>query len=175
MKNQISKEELTRISGEYQAKFGVKMDDWLTMILYELDEKMVEHNQKVDLLISKIEKVASFVRGETKSVHFSNNKEAFWFGFGSTLSLAIGISVIAIVGYFVFTNTRDFNEKKKFVSENSNYWQYRILMKNGQIFTSGESKYLVLKNRKKNTGDIEIGKEYEIDSKNKRILVPLGR
>lgn len=174
MKNQISKEELTRISGEYQAKFGVKMDDWLTMILYELDEKMVEHKQRVDTLISKIESVAAFVRGETKSIHFANNKQALSYGFGGSLAISVGLVAIAIVGYIITINTVDYNDKQKLIKAYKNINDYNLLIRYGNVVNENGAKYLVLE-KHKNTGDIRIGNEYEIDSKNKRILVPLGR
>lgn len=170
-----TKELVTKIKGQFSAKYGIEMDDWSAMVMTEISERFTWINNSLKKSVDKIEEAARSVKSKTYQVSFNSSQEAFKLGLGLMAPLAGMGSLIAVLVFWYKTSTEEYQSIKRIAQSYENVQAYRILMQEGEIVTR-EGQYclsLTLANRK--AGDILIGKEYVFEGKTKRILIPLGR
>lgn len=177
-KRQISEKLLTRLKGEYQAKYGFEMDEWTAIILYEITMRFTMLNRTMEESKGEVEKAVQQINGQLTPIHFKDEKQAFRYGLGNSIgtNTAIALTVCLALG-FVFSliyTSQEYTDKRRIIRANKNIQQYRLLANEGEIIENKNGKYLVLKlNPEK--GDIKIGKEYKKGERKDEILVPLGR
>lgn len=177
-KPQISQNFLTRLKGEYQAKYGFEMDEWTAIMLYEMSERFIDFHQSMEESKSEVENAALQIKGQLKPIHFQDEKQAFRYGLGHSLGINMAIALtVCVVSFFAFGliyTSQEYTDKRRLIDAYKNIQQYRLLANGGKVIENENGKYLVLTLKPK-TGDIEIGKEYKKGSKKEEILVPLGR
>ena len=62
MSSQITKEELTRIKGTFQAKYGYEMDEWTAVILTELNDRFGNFSQTVQQSTNEVGNAAQLIK-----------------------------------------------------------------------------------------------------------------
>jgi hypothetical protein len=170
----VDKDFLVRLKGHYQAKYGIEIDSWLAVILFEIDERIKSYEGKADNSIGEIQIAVQNFKGKKHEVFFNHWKQAFYYGIGLAIPFSILGIVITVLGYILVVNSQTYTEKMELIKQYPNTRDYKILMRNGQISIENGSNYLILKPVPKG-GDINIGKEYYFDNKTKTVKVPLGR
>ncbi len=175
---QISEKLLTRLKGEYQAKYGFEMDEWTAIMLYEITMRFTILNRTMEASKGEVEKAVQQINGQLTPIHFKDEKQAFRHGLGKSIGVNIAIALtVCVVSFFAFWlvyTSQEYNDKRRIIREYKNIQQYRLLANEGEIIENKNGKYLVLK-RHPEKGDIRIGKEYKKGERKDEILVPLGR
>jgi hypothetical protein len=177
-KTQVNKDFITRLKGEYQAKYGFEMDEWTAIMLYEMTERFAVFHDIIGESKRGVDKATQQIKGQLTPIHFNNEKEAFKYGLGKTIGNAIAIAFtvccVSCLAFGLIYTSQEYKDKRSFLDEYKNIEHYRLLSIGGNIIEQGNGKYLVLK-LKPNKGDITIGTEYARGDKKNEILVPLGR
>lgn len=166
--------ELNHIKGKYGQKYAQEIDVWSALLLAEVEEHFERIKADVDQSVDTIDKAAAAIKSNQRPVHFSDKKQAFYYGLAASLPW----SVVAIVSLFLFSwlisTDEEYRERRRIISAYENAPQYRLLMENGEIVQEDGSNYLKLRPQAKK-GDILIGREYIFDKKSKEMHIPLGR
>ena len=171
---EVSKEELTRIMGNYAKKYGSNIDEWSAMVLHEIDQSFLSVDQSLHRSIEAVQKAVSTIRDNQKTIQFHGTREAFHFGLGITLPVSVVCALVSILIFWFVYRDEKFQRIQRLVDTYKNAPDYALLMQNGEILERDGTKFLVLKPIPK-MGDVFIGREYIYDQKNKQVLVPLGR
>lgn len=176
---QVKKEFITRLKGEYQAKYGFEMDDWTSIILYEVSEQFNGFFKIIEESKQTIHAATEQIKGQVTPIYFNDRKEAFMYGLARTLGVAGPLSLaacfIASLIFWVQTTSIAYQDKVQFVNNYENIEDFRLFASESKVITEGGERYLVLKPRQKKAGDILIGKEYMYKSNLEEVWVPLGR
>jgi hypothetical protein len=177
MNNEIvNKSFLTRLKGTYQAKYGIEMDEWSAMVLYEISENFNKNNKVTESTIKEIEKASNLIKGQIKPIHFSDAKQAFQYGLGKNFPFGIAFIILLMFGYFLITNSLAYKEIKGVVNDYPNFRAYKLLIQSGKIEVINGRNYLILSKKKEGSNDVMIGEEFFFDSNDKnKIRIPLGR
>lgn len=170
-----TKEFVTKIKGQFSAKYGIEMDDWSAMVMAEISERFMVLNHSVEKSADKIEEAARSVKGEIHQISVKSPQEAFKLGLGLTAPLAGMGSLIAVLFFWYKTSTQEYESIKHIAQSYENVRAYRILMQEGEIVKRDGQYCLTLTLANRKAGDILIGKEYVFEGRTKRILIPLGR
>lgn len=175
MKNeQVSKEDMIRLKAYFTQKYGIELDDWFSTVMFEMNQLNNESKLEIGKATEEIKTAAKLLKGQMQAIHFKDNKQAFWFGFGKFLPFMIPIFlIIPFIFYYQFTS-REFEDKRAFIQQYPNTSVFSIFLRNVKIEKKGEYRYVPLKLMPK-TGDVSIGSEYIYDKQNERVLIPLGR
>jgi hypothetical protein len=172
MSSQITKEELTRIKGSFQAKYGYEMDEWTAVILTELNDRFGNFSQTVQQSTKEIGNAAQLIKGQVHAVHFENDRQAFLFGLGKLLSPSlVALTGILFIAYYVGQYEK-YNEISDFVEQYPNFNAFKQMIRVADIREFESKKYLVLRPAAK-ANSIKIGKEYEYLKKEKAVIVLL--
>jgi len=83
-----TREFVTKIKGQFSAKYGIEMDDWSAMVMTEISECFTALNHSLRKSVEKIEEATRSVKGKTYHVSFNSSQEAFKLGLGLTAPLA---------------------------------------------------------------------------------------
>jgi hypothetical protein len=165
MQQIVSDSDLIRIKATYTAKYGMEIDEWTAINLCEQEAQFNGFKIELAKSMKEIEKASSLVKGQMKSIHFSNEQQAFKYGLSSRfypfLTLAIGM-LLAWVFYCIFGLQKQ---------EKVDLMLFHNLIKNAKVVSDKGEMKLVLqyKNRKTNA----YGTYFEYDRKKDRLLVPL--
>ena len=117
MNNEIvNKSFLTRLKGAYQAKYGIEMDEWSAMVLYEISENFEENKKTTESTIKEIEKASNLIKGQINPIHFINDGPAFHYGLGRSLPYSIAIFVVGILCYVVIGHILEYRELKSTIA-----------------------------------------------------------
>lgn len=173
--NIIDKGFLTRLKGIYQAKYGIEMDEWSAMVLYEISENFEENNKVTENTIKEIEKASKLIIGQIKPIHFSDEGQAFYYSLGKNLPYAITILVLGILCYVVISTSFEYKELKARIENYANYSAYKTLMQKGIVEEQKGYLYLILDKHKENVDSVKIGKEFFISKDKETVWIPLGR
>ncbi len=76
------KEFVTKIKGQFSAKYGIEMDDWSAMVMAEISERFMVLNHSVKKSADKIDEAARSVKGKTYQVSFNSAQEDLKLGLG---------------------------------------------------------------------------------------------
>lgn len=144
----ITTEQMTRLQGHYQQKYGIKPDETVTSILCEI-EQMGKRNAQI---------LQTIRQHPTPSIQFTNTQQAFWYGLGK-YSWGIGILLFLLVFHLFRHNG---------VSPDA---LYQDLIKSGQIHSSAQGTFLVL--RPAPLSASKVGKTYYYHRNQQVIYVPL--
>ena len=170
--NIIDKGFLTRLKGAYQAKYGIEMDEWSAMVLYEISENFEENNKVTESTIKEIEKASNLIKGQLKPIHFNGDGQAFWYSMGKGLPLSLAIFFTGLLFYYLVRNTTDYQDKKAFIEKHPNYEKFDLLMKKGVVKEFDGVHFLILRNVYKSDSLI-VGAEYFYDKKQDAAFIPL--
>ncbi len=168
----VSKSFLTRLKGVYQAKYGIEMDEWSAMVLYEISENFEENKKTTESTIKEIEKASNLIKGQINPIHFINDGPAFYYDFGRSLPYSIAIIVVGILCYVVIGNIFEYRELKSTITNFSNY---ETLIKEGIIEEQKGYLYLKLNEHKESADSVSVGKEFFITKDKKTVWIPIGR
>lgn len=172
MSSQITKEELTRIKGSFQAKYGYEMDEWTAVILTELNDRFGSFSQTVQQSTKEVGNAAQLIKGQVHAVHFKDNLQAFSFGLGKFLIP----SLVVLIGIFFTAHFVGQSEKYKtiseFVNRYPNFDAFRQMIEVAEIKELKSQKYLILRPAA-NVKSIEVGKEYQYLKEENVVVVPL--
>lgn len=168
----VSKSFLTRLKGVYQAKYGIEMDEWSAMVLYEISENFENNNKVAENAIKEIEKASNLIKGQLKPVHFHGEGDAFWYGTGRSLPYAIALLIIGVLYYFLIGDIFEYRELKSTIT---NFNNYETLIKEGIIEEQKGYLYLTLKEHKENVDSVSVGKEFFMTKDKKTVWIPIGR
>jgi hypothetical protein len=173
--SKITKEQMTKLKGQFAAKYGIEMDDWSAMVMTELTQRFLLFSNRVDKSIIQIDEAANSIKGKVHQINFRNNQEALRFGLGMSIPFAAMGTLISIMVLWYSTTTREYEIRKQIIEDYQNAPIYERLMQYGQVVERGEQLCLALTLADLESGNILIGKEYVKDGKSGRILIPLGR
>jgi len=171
---QVSKEDMIRLKAYFTQKYGIELDEWFSAVMHEMNQLNQESKLEIGKATEEVKTAAKLLKGQMHAVHFKDNKQAFWFGFGKYLPFSVPmLLMVSFIAYFQFTS-RNFVDKRAFIKQYPNTASFRMFLMNAQIEKIGKSHYVPLK-LKPETGDVSIGTEYMYDKQNERVLIPLGR
>lgn len=172
MSSQITKEELTRIKGTFQAKYGYEMDEWTAVILTELNDRFGNFSQTVQQSTKEVGNAAQLIKGQVHAVHFKDNLQAFSFGLGKFLipSLVVLIAIF-FTAHFVGQSEK-YETISQFVERYPNFDSFRQMIEVAEIKEFKAKKYLILRPAV-NTKSMEVGKEYQYIKAQNVVVVPL--
>lgn len=170
--NIIDKGFLTRLKGAYQAKYGIEMDEWSAMVLYEISENFEDNNKVAENTIKEIEKASNLIKGQLKPVHFHGEGDAFWYGMGRSFPYAIALLIIGVLYYLLISDIFEYRELKSTITNFSNY---ETLIKEGIIEDQKGYLYLILNEHKENVDSVSVGKEFFITKDKETVWIPIGR
>ncbi|MCF2489686.1 hypothetical protein [Dyadobacter sp. CY347] len=172
MSSQITKEEVTRIMGRFQAKYGYEMDEWTAIILTELNDRFNSFAETVESSRHEIGNATKLVKGQIHPVHFSSNMQAFIFSIGKFLipSLVALVGII-ITAYFVGQSEK-YKAISEFVERYPNFDSFRQMIKVADVREFKSKKYLVLRPAA-NLKSMAVGKEYQYLKTERVVVVPL--
>jgi hypothetical protein len=172
MDTEIDK-DLLRIKGHFVEKYGEDMDPWEARFHYEAKEnfKLLENQLRVS--ISEINSARNQIKGQIRSVHFHDWKEAFAYGFSKYLLFGISALILVIFPIYFYQKTKKVQAVNDFYDRFKNTLLYQNLISNGDITPKKGINYLILKPGQGN--ELTIGEDYIFDNANKRVLVPLGK
>jgi hypothetical protein len=173
--NKITKEQLTKLKGEFASKFGYEMDSWSTMVMFQISEGFSHLSTMVDKSIGQLDEAAKGIKGKVHQINFRTDQEAFKFGLGISAPVASTCGLIAVLIFWYKSTTEDYRQLKRIAEAYENVRSYQILMQNGEIVQREGQYFLTLTLANKGAGDMLIGQEYVFDGRTKRILIPLGR
>lgn len=170
--DQIDK-DILRLRGHFMDKYGAEIDDWEARMHHEAREnfKLLENQLRVSN--AEINTARNEIKGQLQSVHFNNNKEAFYYGIGKNLWYGLSALVSTIAGIYFFNQYSKIKEVKNYLESDSNAFKYKNLISNAELLEVENRNYLVLKPSKRDI--MIIGKHYQYDRIKNRILVPLGK
>lgn len=168
----VSKSFLTRLKGVYQAKYGIEMDEWSAMVLYEISENFEANNKVAESTIKEIEKASNLIKGQIEPIHFHRQGDAFWHGIGRSFPLALAIFFTGLLFYYLVRNTTDYQDKKAFIEKHPNFEKFDLLMKKGVVKEFDGIHYLLLRHTNK-TDSLVAGEEYNYDEKQNVAFIPL--
>jgi hypothetical protein len=173
--HRVDKDFLTRLKGAYQAKYGFDMDEWTPIILHEISENFATNNEETKNAINEIEKASSLITGQIKPIHFSDEKQAFYYGLGKSLPYGISVLVIGILGYFLISTNSDYKEMKALIENYENIHSYKTLMQVGNVEEQNGRLFLKLTKHNDKNENVEIGKEFFQTKDKQTIWIPLGK
>lgn len=172
MSSSISKDELIRIKGKFQAKYGFEMDEWTAVLMTEINEKFFQFNGQVQDSVQSIDKASQLIKGQIQPVYFSNNKQAFLYGLGKCLlPSVVGLVAVLITAYF-FRQSQDYQEIHTFLNASPKARLFQQVIKEGWVEEIRGRNYLVLKPRK-NLADARAGLDCYYLKTDDAILMPL--
>jgi hypothetical protein len=169
-----SRTELNHIKGKYTQKYAQEIDDWSALLLAEVEEHFERIKAEVDQSVDTIDKAAAAIKSNQRSVHFSDKKQAFYYGLAVSLPWSIVAIVCSCLFSWLVSIDEEYRERRRIVEAYKNAPEYRLLMQNGEIVQDERGNFLKLQPQGKK-GDVLIGQEYFFDKKTKEILIPLGR
>lgn len=172
MNNEIvNKSFLTRLKGVYQAKYGIEMDEWSAMVLYEICENFEDNNKVAENTIKEIEKASNLIKGQLKPIHFANEGQAYNYGFGKSIPYAVAILVIGIIFSFITIDILEYRELK---STTANFRNYKVLIQHGVIEEQKGHLFLILNRHNEKADSVNVGKEFFLTKDNETVWIPLG-
>lgn len=152
MSSSISKEELIRIKGKFQAKYGFEMDEWTAVLMTEINEKFYQFNGQVQSSINSIDDASQLIKGQIQPVYFSNSKEAFLYGLGKWLAPSVvGLVAVLITAYFI-SQSQDYQEINTLLNASPKAKLFQQVIKEGWVEEIGGRHFLVLKPQKMLSG-----------------------
>jgi hypothetical protein len=143
-------------------------------LLAEVEEHFERIKAEVDLSVDTIDKAAAAIKSNQRPVHFSDKKQAFYYGMAVSLPWSIVAAISLCLFSWLISTDEEYQERRRIVNAYENAPHYRLLMENGEIVQERGSNYLKLRPQGKK-GDVLIGREYIFDKKTKEMLIPLGR
>jgi hypothetical protein len=146
----------------------------LLLLLAEVEEHFERIKAEVDLSVDTIDKAAAAIKSNQRPVHFSDKKQAFYYGMAVSLPWSIVAAISLCLFSWLISTDEEYQERRRIVNAYENAPHYRLLMENGEIVQERGSNYLKLRPQGKK-GDVLIGREYIFDKKTKEMLIPLGR
>lgn len=169
---EIDTEYLIRLKGKYQQKYGVPMDDWTSIMLYENTENF--HHFKETLL-----QTTKHVDEKVKPIQFTDVAQAKAYATSKyrTVFIIVCLTVCflaSLIAYFIY-ESQEYKEIRRVVTQYKNISSYKLLAQEGKTIIIDDREYLTLTQESTKNGDVIIGKEYRYDKPNNRILVLLGR
>jgi hypothetical protein len=173
--SEISTEQMTRLKGQFSAKYGIEMDDWSAMVMTEISQRFMFLTSEVNRSVIQIDEAAKNIKGKVNQINFRNNSEAIRFGIGLSLPFAAMGTLISGMVLWYSTTTREYVVRKQIIEDFKNAPSYAKLMKNGKIIEREGHQYLVMGKADQKSGDVFIGQEYIEDGNLGRILIPLGK
>lgn len=169
---EIDTEYLIRLKGKYQQKYGVPMDDWTSIMLYEnaenfqhFKETLLQTTKHIDEKVKPIQFTDVL---QAKAYATSKYRTIFVVGCVTVCFLA------SLTAYFIY-ESQEYKEIRRVVMLHKNISSYKMLAREGEIVMIGDKRYLTLTKESAKNGDVHIGKEYKYDKQNNRVLVYLGR
>jgi hypothetical protein len=172
MSSQITKEEVTRIMGQFQAKYGYEMDEWTAVILTELNDRFNVFGETVESTKAEIDKAVKLVKGQVNTVHFRDNMQAFIFSIGkSVFPSLVALAGIVVIAYYV-GQFEKFKSVSHFTEMYPDFDTFRELIKVADVQEINSKKYLVLRPAAKSKSP-EVGREYEYLKADNVVVVPL--
>ena len=173
--SEISTEQMTRLKGQFSAKYGIEMDDWSAMVMTEISQRFMFLTSEVNRSVIQIDEAAKNIKGKVSQINFRNNSEAIRFGIGLSLPFAAMGTLISAMVFWYSTTTREYEVRKQLIQDYRNAPSYAKLMKNGKVIEHEGHQYLVMGKADRKSGDVFIGQEYIEDGNLGRILIPLGK
>ncbi|HEV7347426.1 hypothetical protein [Telluribacter sp.] len=172
MSSSISKEELIRIKGKFQAKYGFEMDEWTAVLMTEINEKFYQFNNEVQSSVQSIDKASRLIKGQIQPVYFCNTKEAFLYGLGKWLAPSVvGLVAVLITAYFV-SQSQDYQEMNTLLNASPKARLFRQVIKESWVEEIRGRHYLVLKPQK-SLSDTRAGLDCYYLKTDDAILMPL--
>ncbi|MCF2487512.1 phage integrase SAM-like domain-containing protein [Dyadobacter sp. CY347] len=157
-----------------QFEYAQKIDDWSALLLAEVEEHFERIKAEVDQSVDTIDKAAAVIKSNQRPVHFSDRKQAFYYGLAQSLPWSVVAIICSILFSWLISTDEEYRERLRIVEAYENAPAYRLLMQNGEILQDERGSFLKLRAQGKK-GDVLIGREYIFDKKTKEMLIPLGR
>jgi hypothetical protein len=102
MENRISSNELMRIKGQFQEKYGYEMDTFSSTILSEINQEFERINTEMKAITVEINEAGSKINGSIRHIQFTKSKVAFWYAAGSNMPKSIAIIIASFLLYSAF-------------------------------------------------------------------------
>lgn len=134
----VTSEQMTRLQGHYQQKYGVRLDETVTSILCEIEQMGIRNN-------NTIQSVTENIKERAKVICFENERQAFWYALGKFGIPGISLPLLIIFGWIYFTNLTQYQTILRLIDQYPTYKQYAQLMKTAQTTTTPQGTFMVLK------------------------------
>ena len=171
--NNQSHNRLILIKAQYQARYGVEMDDWSAVLMADAAERFERMNGQLAANLKENKQVSETFKGAVKQIHFGSKQEAFLYGLARSLPYSVAALVLGILCYWYLSTWQDYKNLKVYIETYRNASAYVELISKGQLIQEDGVIYLTLSPRKK--GKHSFGLTYEYDKRQKVARVPLKR
>lgn len=171
--NEEIRERLNRLKGKYAQQYGTLMDDWTSMVLEEFRELFEQLTGQVKDTTEIIKEAQFKIRKSQRVFQITSGKQAWLLGLGITVPLAIGIALVAVLGFWYAYTGKRFEEMRDFIDAHENIAAYTILSQNGEVIEKDQVQYLVLKVAQQ--AEAVPGIHYFFDADKKEVRVPLNQ
>lgn len=161
----LTKEDLIRKKGQYQSKYGLEMDDFSITLYTEIEEQFDRFEERLNESIKEIEYASQKIEGQINQVHFDDRVQAFVFGLGKFLPIALALALNGILAFIIVNHSQESGADVELINN---------LLQKAKIMESKSIKYLVLKPMK-NANKLEVGKHFMFDTKQNQVLVPIEK
>jgi hypothetical protein len=98
METNFNSEEITRLKGYFQQKYGFEVDDFTVSFLNEINEGFAKLKVISDESLTEIKEAANKIKVAKRQIIFQTSKVAFWYAIGTFVPFAL----TTIVGLFLF-------------------------------------------------------------------------
>ncbi|KAA6439923.1 hypothetical protein FEM33_10170 [Dyadobacter flavalbus] len=176
----VSKEEIKRIQGSYQLKYGEIIDPMTAMLLYEVEDiKRSDIAEKNEILAS-IHREINEMKEVYRPFTTTDFKVAFFYGVGKYTWAWLSIFVIAlgvILNHVKETTMIEYRTAKQVLERYPNIVILEALIKNGKVVEKKQGTFLEVEPA---TKKLLVGNTYVTDPEkamNKeasKILIPLS-
>lgn len=160
----ITSEQMTRLQGHYQQKYGIRLDETVTSILCEIEQMGLKNS-------NTLQSVSTNIKEHVQIIRFENNYQAFWYALGKFGIASMSLPIVIILGWIYFTNLSQYQEITRLISQYPTFQQYTQLMKVAQTTITTQGTFLVLKPSHSN--QMRVGKSYIYHKKDNLIYVPI--
>ncbi|GLU56498.1 hypothetical protein Dfri01_59590 [Dyadobacter frigoris] len=176
----VSKDEIKRIQGAYQQKYGEVLDPLTAMLLNEVQEIKTSGSKEKSLVEENILREITSMKDIYKPFTTTEVKVAFFYGLGKyawTWIAAIALFLSIILYHIRETSKTEYQEAKQILSRYPNVVKLETLIKNAKVVEKDQGLFLQVEPA---TKTLLLGKTYVIDPERALkkdapiILIPLS-
>lgn len=176
----VSKDELKRIQGSYQLKYGEIIDPLTAMLLYEVEEIKRSDSAEKNEILESIHREINEMKKVYRPFTTPNFKVAFFYGVGKYTWAWLSVIVIGlgvILNHVRETTMTEYRTAKQVLERYPNIVTLEALIKTAKVVEKKQGIFLEVEPAKKT---LLLGNTYVIDPEramNKeasKILIPLS-
>lgn len=110
MGDNLNTQEIIRIKGYFQQKYGFEVDDFTVSFLNEINEGFEKLKEKSDESLMEIKEASNKIKLAKRQILFQTKEVAFWYAIGTFLPFAL----TCLVGLFLLFAGFVYEKRQKF-------------------------------------------------------------